>query len=132
MLTKIKNPLTKEIVFFGSVGILSNVSMFFLYVTLVGSLMDSKAAVTVTYILNLLISFYLNKRITFSSDGDGWKKLKRFFLLYLYMYIFNIVVLFITVDKLFMPPDLVQGSVFLAYIPIVFLLQRYWVFSKTA
>lgn len=131
MLTIIKNSLTKEIILFGTVGVISNISMFLLYVVFVGFYMDSKAAVTITYILNLLISFYLNKNITFSSEGCGFQKLWRFFFLYLCMYFLNIFLLHLFVDRLLIPPEIVQGFVFLAYIPIIFFLQRYWVFSKS-
>lgn len=124
--------MKKEIIFFITIGIILNTSMLLLYIVLLGFKLDSKFVITIIYFFNLLISFICNKKFTFSSDGEGWKKLKRFFLLYLSMYILNIFVLYLFVDQLLMRPEIIQGALFVIYVPVVFVLQRYWVFPKTA
>lgn len=115
---------------FGIVGLISNAALYLLYLLLVKLGADPKLAVTSLYVLGLSMTFLFNKRWSFSHRGNWRGTAVRYFSLYGILYSTNILILMFLVDHLFYPHALVQAGVVLVFIPIVFLVQRYWVFAK--
>lgn len=117
---------------FGIVGLASNVLLYMLYLVLINLGVDSKIVVTVLYIFGLSITFVFNKRWSFSHRGVWERSFKRYLILYGCLYLTNIAVLWLFVDLLALSPAIVQAFVVLSFIPVVFLVQRYWVFPRGA
>ncbi|WP_367115071.1 GtrA family protein [Thiocapsa sp.] len=115
---------------FGIVGLASNVLLYMLYLMLVNLGVDSKIVVTVLYVIGLSITFFFNKRWSFSHQGEWDISIKRYLLLYGCLYLTNIAVLWLFVDLLALSPAIIQAFVVLSFIPVVFLVQRYWVFPQ--
>lgn len=115
---------------FGIVGLISNIVLYLLYLILVKLGADPKLVVTALYVLGLSWTFFFNKLWSFSHRGDWGRASVRYFSLYGGLYITNILVLVLLVDVLGLPHAFVQAGVVMVFIPIVFLMQRYWVFSK--
>jgi putative flippase GtrA len=115
---------------FGIVGLVSNALLYLLYLLLVNLGVDPKLVVTILYILGLSSTFIFNKRWSFSHQGDWSRSGVRYVSLYGGLYLTNILVLLLLVDLLELPHAFVQAGVVLVFIPVVFLMQRYWVFAK--
>lgn len=115
---------------FGIVGLISNAALYLLYLLLVKLGADPKLAVTFLYVLGLSMTFLFNKRWSFAHRGDWGRSAVRYFSLYGMLYFTNILVLMVMIDFLHYPHSLVQASVIMVFIPIVFLVQRYWVFAR--
>lgn len=113
---------------FGAVGLASNLMLYvlFLFLTYLG--FDTKWVVTIIYALGLSITFVFNKRWSFSHRGDLTSSMGRYLFLYGCLYLANMFVVLLLVDVLHFSPAIVQACVVLIFIPIVFLVQRYWVF----
>lgn len=118
-----------QLIRFGVVGTASNLLLYLIYLSLVSFGIDSKGAVTILYVLGLSATFLFNKRWSFSHKGLLGESMKRYIVLYATLYICNIGILFLLVDILELAHAFVQAGVILFYIPIVFLGQRFWVFS---
>ena len=122
--------LSLQAVRFGIVGLTSNIVLYLLYLVLVKISVDPKLVVTFLYVLGLSWTFLFNKRWSFSHRGDWGRAGVRYFSLYGGLYLTNILTLVLLVDLIELPHAFVQAGVVMVFIPIVFLLQRYWVFSK--
>ena len=126
------NSLTLQTIRFGVIGLSSNVLLYFLYLFLTKFGVDPKLAITFSYAIGLMWTFTFNKRWSFSHQGDWKQSSARFLFLYGMMYLINILVLAILVDTFQRSYVFVQLGVFVVYLPIVFLVQRYWVFRNTS
>ena len=118
-----------EILRFGIVGVTSNVVLFLLYLFVTNAGVDPKLVVTALYLLGLVWTFCINKRWSFSHRSEWGRSGLRYFSLYGGLYFANVLTLLVLVDFFQIPHAMVQIGVFIASIPIVFLMQRYWVFA---
>lgn len=121
-----------QILSFGIVGLTSNVLLFLLYLFLTNAGVDPKLVVTALYLLGLVWTFVFNKRWSFSHRGEWGRSGLRYLLLYGGLYFTNVSTLLVLVDFFLLPHAIVQIGVFMAFIPIVFLMQRYWVFAESS
>jgi len=117
---------------FGIVGLVSNVALYLLYLLLAKVGIDPKLVVSILYVVGLSWTFVFNKRWSFLHRGDWGKTGVRYFSLYGGLYLTNILALILFVDLLELPHAFVQAGVVMVFIPIVFLLQRYWVFRNNS
>lgn len=113
---------------FSIVGLISNLSLYVIFLILVDGGFDSKIVVTLLYIAGLSVTFIFNKRWSFSHRGRVKQSVKRYLTLYGALYLTNMLVLWVSVDFLSQPHAVVQAFVVATFIPIVFFAQRYWVF----
>jgi putative flippase GtrA len=121
---------TIQVLRFAVVGLASNLSLFMLYLLIVSVGLNPKASVTLVYILSILITFVFNKRWSFSHRGDVSRTILRYVSVYAALYVINVLVLLLFVDLLDISHAFVQAGVVMVFIPVVFLMQRYWVFAK--
>lgn len=117
---------------FSIIGLVSNVVLYLLYLLLVNVGIDPKLVVSILYILGLSCTFVLNKRWSFSHRGDWGKTGVRYVSFYGGLYFTNILILMLFVDFLEFPHAFIQAIVVIVFIPIVFLVQRYWVFRNNS
>ena len=124
-----KSSILPQVTSYILIGIFLNISLYILFVVLIFFGIESKITISLCYALGLTFSFLLNKTFTFSNNSKTWKQLMRYLFLILCLYILNLFLLFLFVDKMSKSPTLVQGFIFISYIPITFILQKFWVFS---
>lgn len=117
-----------QIIRFGIVGLTSNVVLYLFYLAMSQSGIDPKLAMTFSFVLGLTWTFTINKRWSFSHQGDWGRSSAKFFSLYGALYFINLTMLLVLVDVFGLSHVLVQAGVFLVYVPIIFLAQRYWIF----
>ncbi|WP_040730147.1 GtrA family protein [Thiocapsa marina] len=124
--------LSRQTIRYGIVGLASNIMLYVLYLILVDLGGDSKFVVALLYVVGLSVTFIFNKRWSFSHQGRLECSLKRYLILYGCLYLTNVMVLWLFVDLFVLPHAIVQACVVLTFIPVVFLVQRYWVFPVAA
>ena len=115
---------------FGVIGASLNILSYLIFCALIRFGIDAKIAITVSYTLYLLISFILNKNITFVSQGRVLPQLCRYFTLYVSLYFLNLILIFWAVDLIRVRAELVQGVIFILFISSTFLIQKIWVFKQ--
>lgn len=120
----------RQVIRFGVVGLVSNALLYLLYVFLTKLGVGPKLAVSMLYVLGFSWAFAFNKGWSFSYVGAWGLASMRFVLLYFGLYAANIMAHFFFADNMELPHDLVQAAVVVFFIPIMFLLQKYWVFRK--
>jgi putative flippase GtrA len=113
---------------YAAVGIASNLVLYGAYLLLTRWGMPSKLAMTLLYALGVLQTFVFNKRWSFRSAGHTGPQFRRYCLAYAAGYAFNLSALFLAVDVLGWPHEVVQGILILVTALLLFLLQKFWVF----
>ncbi len=111
------------------VGLASNLILYLLYLALTAAGLGYKTAMTILYLTGTLQTFIFNKRWTFSHQGNTQKSLLRYLAAYGICYILNFVLLYTLVDRLGWSHALVQGLAIVIVASLLFLIQKYWVFS---
>lgn len=122
--------ITKQMARFIFVGVFNNVSLYlvYLYVTFLG--VDHKYAMSGVYLIGVLMGFAFNRKWTFQHNGHISVVFLKYVLLYLFGYIINLLALFVMVDILYYPHQIVQLVLSISLAFMFFVLQRVWVFSK--
>lgn len=113
---------------FITIGILSNVILFSLYLLSTSSGIGHKTAMTLLYAVGIAQSFFLNKRWTFSDCAPSRHAFVRYCTIYLLGYLLNYAILALFVDKLHCPHQYVQGLAIILVASVLFFLQIMWVF----
>lgn len=118
-----------ELIRFGIVGVAHNLLGYLVYllVTYLGT--DPKIAVAVLYPLGTALSYFLNRRWTFDHKGHVGASVGRFIAMHAFGLAVNLLIIFIGVDLLAYPHQLVQlfAMGFLAV--MFFLLSKFVVFT---
>jgi len=112
------------------VGLASNALGYLLYLLLTEVGMGHKTAMTLLYGIGVLQTFVFNKRWSFRHEGPTPIALRRYITAYGVGYAINYLALWILVDKLGLPHQWVQGFMIFALAGMLFLMQKYWVFSR--
>ena len=116
---------------YGVVGLLSNAVGYLLYLALTAAGMGPKLAMTLLYALGVVQTFFFNKRWSFRHGGTHGPAFVRYCASYALGYGLNLAALWVLVDRLGHPHQIVQGLMILALAVMLFLLQKFWVFPAT-
>lgn len=122
------NDLWCQSIRYGIVGLVSNITLYMLFLILVELRINHTVVVTFLYVLGLSITFISNKKWSFSHTGGSTRSITRYILFYVALWLTNVIILWLWIDVLGFPPAKVQACVLLVFIPIAFLAQRYWIF----
>ncbi|HVS22899.1 MAG TPA: GtrA family protein [Gammaproteobacteria bacterium] len=114
---------------FGAIGIASNGALYVLYLALTAFGTGPKTAMTAVFALGVLATFALNRRWTFRHDGSVAGPAARYAGVYLLAYAANITALGLLVDVAGLPHQAVMLVLIVATAALVFVLQKFWVFS---
>lgn len=117
---------------FAVVGLTSNALLYLCYILFTWMGLTPSTSMTVVFVIGTLQSFYFNKSWTFGKKQRGLHYLAKYAVLYIAAYMFNVAILHVMVDQLSYPHQLVQGMAIIVIGLLLFLVQRYWVFSSTA
>jgi putative flippase GtrA len=111
------------------IGVVLNSLLYFIYIMLTRSLLSSYTAMTIIYCSGVLLGFLLNRKITFSHQGNKVGALLRYIASYFLGYIYNYIALLLLVGRAGYPHEAVQAGVIVTLWVLLFVLQRYWVFA---
>jgi putative flippase GtrA len=112
------------------IGVLLNAALYGSYLLLTHTVMGSRAAMSITYCVGVLIGFLLNRKITFSFHGGDTGALFRYIVSYAVGYGVNLLGLWLFVDFAGFPHELVQGGMIITLAFMLFALQKWWVFGE--
>lgn len=121
-----------QLIRYGAVGLLSNAIGFLLYLSITAAGMEPKLAMTLLYAVGVAQTFFFNKRWSFGHNGTYGSAFVRYCVSYALGYFINLAALFVFVDKLGHPHQIVQGVLVISLAVMLFLLQKFWVFRSTS
>jgi putative flippase GtrA len=119
----------QEFIRYASIGLLLNAALYVAYLGLTRTLMGREMAMSVTYAVGVLTGFALNRRITFRYRCRNLDALLRYIVVYIIGYLINLTSLWLLVGRAGLPHEFVQGGIISILPAILFILQKYWVFS---
>lgn len=115
---------------YAAVGIVSNIISYLLYLLATGLGVGPKSAMSFLYIMSVLQTFVFNKKWAFRFEGPAAPALARYAVSYAVGYVINMLALMVLVDQVGLPHQWVQGVMILVIASIIFMAQKYWVFSQ--
>lgn len=115
---------------YATVGVVSNLTGYVIYIALNLAGVGPKLAMTLTYGVGVLQTFLFNRRWSFRFNGTVGPALLRYIIAYGLGYLINFVALVWLVDRLGLSHVVVQGVMILIIATMLFLAQRYWVFPQ--
>jgi len=113
---------------YAMIGVATNLAGFSVYLLLTSLGNTPKITMTVLYVLGASISFFANKKITFSYTGNVLGSGIRYIITHLFGYLLNFLILMIFVDKLGYPHQLVQGIAIFVVAGFLFVCFKMFVF----
>lgn len=114
---------------YGLVGVFTNLCLYFGYICLNLIGLQPFAAMSITYVSGVLLSFWGNKKWTFSFQGADSLAFRRFAISYAFGYLLNLGALFLFVEVYGLPHQWVQACIILILAVLLFSLQKLWVFK---
>ena len=114
---------------YGIVGLASNALGYALYLGLSYAGLGPKLAMSLLYVLGMLQTFVFNKRWSFRHEGMHGQAFIRYIVTYGIGYLINLVALFVLVDRLGFPHQIVQAVLIVIIALFLFMLQKLWVFK---
>lgn len=111
------------------VGAVSNSLLYLAYLGLTAMGLGHKSAMTSLYITGALISFIINRAWSFKHKGCGQSAFARYSVTYILGYLFNLSLLWLLVDRLHQPHQVVQAVAIVLVAGSLFLMNKFWVFA---
>ena len=115
---------------YGIVGLMSNAMGYALYLGLTYMGIGPKFAMSLLYALGILQTFVFNKRWSFRHEGVHGQAFIRYGVTYGIGYLINLSALFLLVDWLGYPHQIVQAGLIVIIAIFLFMLQKFWVFRE--
>jgi putative flippase GtrA len=119
-----------QLIRYGMVGVISNVTMYFVYLLISYLGVEPKAAMTLVYGIGASIGFFGNRKWTFSYRGNFSRSALRYVSAHLFGYLLNLLILFIFVDRLGYAHQWVQAVSIVIVAGFLFIVFKYLVFPK--
>lgn len=118
-----------ELIRYGVVGIISNASSYLLFLLITHYGLEPKLAMTLLYLLGLIISFVGNRNWTFSHKGGLLKAGSKYLLAHACGYLINLSILLILVDRFGFAYQWVQALAIVIVAVFLFIISKYFVFG---
>lgn len=119
----------RQLIRYGLVGVMSNLTMYFVYLLITYLGVEPKTAMTLMYIIGATIGFVGNRKWTFAHRGDSSSAALRYVLAHLFGYLLNLLILFTFVDRLGYAHQWVQAMAIIIVAGCLFIIFKYFVFS---
>ncbi|MCU7873407.1 MAG: GtrA family protein [Candidatus Thiodiazotropha sp. (ex Lucinoma borealis)] len=120
----------KQFLRYAMIGVVSNLVLYTAYLLMTSMGVGYKTAMTLIYGVGILQTFLLNRRWTFDHQGDFHGALIRYLIIYLLGYIVFFGGLYIFVDIMGYPHQLIQAIFIVIVAILLFTLLRVWIFSQ--
>ena len=118
-----------ELIRFGVVGIAHNLLGYLVYLLITWLGVDPKLAVAILYPLGTAFSYWANRRWTFGHQGQVIHSMSRYLAMHVFGYLLNIAIIYVGVDLLQFPHQLVQLFAMFFLAGLFFLISKFVVFS---
>jgi putative flippase GtrA len=115
---------------YGLVGVVSNVTIYFVYLLITYHGIEPKKAMTLVYIIGASIGFIGNRKWTFTHRGNSTSAALRYMLAHLFGYLLNVLILFTFVDCLGYAHQWVQAAAIIIVAGFLFIVFKYFVFRE--
>lgn len=112
------------------VGLLTNAGGYAIYLFITWLGVTPKMAMSLLYFVGVIMGFFWHRQWAFSHQGNALASLLRYGLSHILGYGLNFIILMLFVDALDYQHQLVQGVAILAVAVFLFLLFRFFVFSR--
>jgi len=120
-----------QFVRYASVGLVSNLGLYLAYLVLTALGLGPKLAMSLLYAVGVVQTFLINRSWSFGHEGRLRGAFARYVASYAFGYTLNLGVLWLAVDRRGLPHEGVQAVMILALAVMLFLLQKFWVFTET-
>ena len=90
----------RQLIRYGLVGVISNLTIYIIYLLITHFGVEPKKAMTLVYILGASLGFIGNQKWTFAHRGNPASTVLRYVLAHFLGYLLNFMILFIFVDRL--------------------------------
>ena len=121
----------KQLIRYAEIGIAHNSIGYFIYLLVTWFGVDPKIVVAISYPLSMLISYFGNKKYTFHSNAKISTSSLKFLLAHFCSYSINLLMLYIFVDILNLPHQLIQLIAIFVCAFFLFLTLKLFVFAQT-
>lgn len=120
--------INKEFLFFLIIGIANTVITYSLYLILLNFL-SYFFAYTISYIVGIFCSYFLNSKFVFKAK-ISLKKVLKYPIVYIVQYLIGLLLVFLLVDLFHLKKELAPSIVIILTIPITYLLSKFILKSK--
>ena len=120
----------RQLIRYGVVGVVSNATIYFVYLLITYLGVEPKTAMTLVYIIGAAIGFIGNRKWTFAHRGDFSSAAFRYVLAHLFGYLLNFLILFTFVDRLGYAHQWVQAMAIMIIAGFLFIVFKYFVFRE--
>lgn len=124
--------IARQAIRYSIVGILSNLSGYLVYLFMTWLGIGPKAAMSILYTVGATAGFIGNRKWSFTYQGKLLHNLLRYAIAHIGGYIINFLILFVFVDKLQYPHQVVQAIAIFIVAAFLFIMFKYFVFSPIA
>lgn len=122
--------LSSSFLKFVVVGVTNTLGGYAFYSALLVLGANYALALTLEYVAGIAYGFLLNKRWTFKSQGESSQQAWRFVALYGFIYVLNVTLLMLLVERCALSPYLAQISILGFLTLLSFVVQKRWIFTK--
>nr|WP_207794084.1 GtrA family protein [Ramlibacter algicola] len=122
-----RHPRLWQLARFGVVGVATNLLGYGIYLV-VALWVEPKLAVTLLYPIGIVMGYTGHARYAFNYAGGHGRGLARYLVAHAFGYGLNLALLYVFVDRLGMPHQLVQFVAIFVVGAFLFVLYRLWVF----
>lgn len=123
---------TRQIAKYIIIGLLSNATGYGVYLLLTHFSLSPKIAMTLLYFTSATLSFFANKKITFSHSGQLVETGLRYVIVQLIGYAINLAILMVFVDQFGYNHKIVQSIAILTVACYLFISLKLFVFRRAA
>ncbi|MEX1205155.1 MAG: GtrA family protein [Dongiaceae bacterium] len=116
---------------YGLVGITCNLLGYLVYLLVTYWGVEPKKTMTLLYVVGATIGFFGNRRWAFAHKGALLGAGVRYFMVHVFGYLINFLILFTLVDKLGYSHQWVQAAAIIVVAGFLFVAFKYCVFKKT-
>ena len=121
----------KQLMRYGVVGVVSNLVIYLLYLLVTYDGVEPKKAMTFLYIIGASISFFANKKFTFSYKGRVFQSGVSYAIAHFFGYLLNLFILMVFVDKIGYRHQIVQCIAIFVVAAFLFMCFKLYVFRDT-
>lgn len=115
---------------YGLVGVVTNLALYFFYLSITYLGIEPKKAMTISYIVGVFLGFIGHRKWTFMHKGALLGSGARYIIAHLFGYLINFLILLTFVDKLGYPHQWVQAAAIIVVAAFLFVTFRYFVFPN--
>jgi putative flippase GtrA len=122
--------LSPSLLKFLVVGVTTTVGGYAFYAVSIVLGVNYAVALTLEYVVGITYGFLMNKRWTFKDQGESGQQAWRYVALYALIYVLNITLLMLLVERWALSPYRAQ-ILLLGFLTLLsFVVQRRWIFTK--